>query len=94
MIEHLPPNSPWHRSQNGPWGDQERLLHQIESRLRDLVVIDRTALAALAAGFHIQGTVEPPEPTYLRVPHPDVDDEGPSPELDAAMAEFERFFHE
>lgn len=98
MIEHLPPGSPWHRARNGPWGDTERLLHQVESRLRDLLVIERTALAALAAGFHIQGDLNPPEPTYMRVPPPP-DDEESSEEQDAmvedaAMAEFERFFHE
>lgn len=95
MIEHLPPGSPWHRTHTGPWGEHERLLHQVESRLRDLLAVEHTALAALAAGFHVQGGVHPPEPVYMRIPPPPGDDdEDVSGEQDAAMAEFERFFRD
>lgn len=67
MIEHLPPDSPWVRSHD-PWTQTDYLLWNIESRLRDLAMIERTALAALSAGLHIRGNPAPPEAKYITPP--------------------------
>lgn len=67
MIENLPPDSPWARAHD-PWTQRDYLLWNIESRLRDLIMTERTALAALAAGLHIKGDPAPPDPTYITPP--------------------------
>ena len=69
MLEHLPPGSPWHRERAGtPWQDEDWMLHDISSRLRDLLVLTRNLW---------RGKNEPPvkEPDYLPTP-PGADDPG------------------
>lgn len=68
MIEHLPPDSPWLRGKRGGWSDVEWLLWNVESRLRELISTERTALAAVSAGLHIKGQPTPPEPKYITPP--------------------------
>lgn len=67
MIENLPPDSPWARAHD-PWTQHDYLLWNIESRLRELISTERTALAALSAGLHIKGQPTPPEPKYITPP--------------------------
>lgn len=76
MIEHLPPGSAWHRARSGPWTDTEFLLHDIDSRLREVVVGVQNAAVAIVstlAGKHA-GSPAPP-PKFLPLPPaPPVDD--------------------
>lgn len=61
MLEHLPLDNPAARELRGPWGDDLRILHDIDSQLRNL----------LAQGFNIHRdrtkTAEY-EPEYLPTP--------------------------
>lgn len=38
MLEHLPPGNPAQREIFGPWGDDQMMLHDISSQLRNLVI--------------------------------------------------------
>lgn len=62
MIEHLPPDSAWHRHRREtPWADSEWMLHDISSRLRDLNVL-------IGNVFRGKGAPAAPPPKHL--PHP------------------------
>jgi hypothetical protein len=39
LVEHLPPDSALGRVLSGPWGAVEHLLHDVDSRIRDLVTL-------------------------------------------------------
>lgn len=60
MAQHLPPNNPVARELNGPWGDDQRIAHDISSHLRALVV--------LTSNIHRQKGDAAKEPTYLPTP--------------------------
>lgn len=59
MIQYLPPGSAWWRDANGPWTDAERLLHDIDTWLRNLT--------ALTYNLH-RGDRPAVTPEYLPVP--------------------------
>jgi hypothetical protein len=67
LVEHLPPGNPLWRSRNGDWGQQEYLLHSVESRLRDLLT--------LTFNIHRKEDVSPKEVEYLPLPDTPEDEE-------------------
>lgn len=73
MVEHLPPGSAVHRAANGPWGDQDWVLHDVSSRLRDLLV--------LTSNLNRPKNAAPRHPEYLPSPQQPGDpvpvDDGP-----------------
>lgn len=75
MIEHLPPDSAWHRARGGPWRDTESLLWSIESRLRDLTVATHNASAVTVAAITRRQARFAPQPKYLTTPPRPVDDD-------------------
>lgn len=62
MVENLPPKGPVARALNGRWGDDDWMLFDISSRMRDLS-------AQLYNLF--RGTSPPIEPAYLPKPEAD-----------------------
>lgn len=67
MIEHLPPGNPVQRQRHGPWGDPERLLREVESRLRELIATNRTLVHVVASVHKLTG-VTIPDPQLLPIP--------------------------
>ena len=61
LVENLPPGNPLQRARDGyPWSDAEQLLWQVESRVRELII--------LTANVYREKGAPPMEPTYLPRP--------------------------
>lgn len=60
MAAHLPPGNPVAREFNGPWGDDQRLAHDISSNLR--------ALLTLTSNIYRAKDQPEKEPTFLPTP--------------------------
>lgn len=63
MIEHLPPDSPIHRTVHGPWRDVEGLLWDISTQLRDLIALTYNVNRAKDAAPIEASHLPRPEPT-------------------------------
>lgn len=83
MIEHLPPDSAWHRHRSGPWSGQEWLLWNVESRLRELLVATHNGAAATVGAIVRKQApmVQAPKllPTPPRPAHEESDPAVPGP---------------
>lgn len=95
MVEHLPPDSAFHRAVHGTWNDEDELLLRVENRLRDVVAHLGYIGAELKAGLKVTGG-SVPTPTYAERPAPpdwldDVRDSMPAvdPETVASRAELD-----
>lgn len=60
LVEHLPPGNPLERARFGRWSDDQLLVWQVESRLRELLT--------LTSNIHRTKGSQPVEPTYMERP--------------------------
>ena len=74
MVEHLPAGNPLERARAGGWDSAEALLWQVESRLRDLII--------LTGNIHRARDAAPLEVSYL--PHPETPEEQERAKVQAA----------
>lgn len=72
MVAHLPAGSAYHRARQGPWTDGEYLLHDVDSRLRD-VVAQLAFQSGLLRSVH-RSSADVSQPTYIPVPGTPTDD--------------------
>lgn len=78
MLEHLPPGNAIAREFNGPWGDDQVLLHAVANGLM--------RLNANYYNVHRQKGDQPESPDYIKNPNDEFRGEG-SAELDEAQKE-------